>query len=323
MQIHYGLAQFPRLAHSVVTEGIFDGVHVGHQRILQRLVQLTAQVRAQTGAGAASVVLTFWPHPRLVLQPQAPPVRLLSTLPEKIEQMAAFGIDQLVVIPFDEAFARQTPAEYVVNVLQKVHTRHLVIGYDHRFGHQRAGDFAYLQAHQAQFGLWVEEIPRQDVDQVGVSSTKIRNALAEGNMVVANQYLGRPYTLAGVVTPGDQIGRTLGYPTANLALDEPLKLVPADGIYAVRVRLAGQIHDGMLYIGNRSTLGQGLQKVIEVNIFDFERQIYGQTLQVEFWQRLRGEIQFAGLEMLKQQMAQDKAQAQIVLAQLAPATNLG
>jgi riboflavin kinase/FMN adenylyltransferase len=307
MIVHDGLQHFPRLSYPLVTEGTFDGVHVGHQKILGRMREMANRHQSETGQPAQTVVVTFAPHPRLVLFPNQDKLRLLCTAEEKAEQLARHGVDHLVVVRFDLAFASLSPQDYVRLVLvDGLHTKKLVIGYDHRFGQGRQGDFAYLKAHEQQFGFEVVEIPRHDVEQVGVSSTKIREALAHGEMATAAQYLGRPYPLSGTVVQGDQLGRTLGYPTANLALADPLKLVPADGIYAVRVHVRARTYGGMLYIGNRSTIADGLQRVLEVNIFDFSADIYGETVGLELLQRLRGEVKFASLADMQAQLAQDK-----------------
>lgn len=310
MHLHHGLAHFPVLPYAVVTEGTFDGLHFGHRKILDRLREITAAVRQQHGVAAQSVVLTFWPHPRLVLFPQQTDLRLLNTLPEKVEAFAQMGIDHLVVLPFDAQFAALSPEQYVNQILiQGLHTKKLVIGYDHRFGHRRQGNFDYLKAREAEFGFEVEEIPRQDIDELAVSSTRIRHALAAGHVAEAAQYLGRPYQLSGQVVRGNQLGRTLGYPTANLQLAEQHKLVPADGIYAVYAKHGDQIHRAMLYIGPRSTLGEGLDKTIEVNIFDFDKEIYGDTLTLYFVGMLRGEATFQSLEAMRAQLDKDREAA--------------
>jgi riboflavin kinase / FMN adenylyltransferase len=314
MLIHDGLENFPRLDYALVTEGTFDGVHIGHQKILHRLREIAERVRHEQGVLAETVVVTFSPHPRLVLFPGEGKLRLLCTGEEKIRQLAQHGVDHLVVIRFDQAFAELSPEAYVEQVLIRgLHTKKLVIGYDHRFGQQRKGNFSYLKNNETRFGFEVEEIPRQDVDHVGVSSTKIRLALAAGDMATATQHLGHPYELGGVVVQGDQIGRTIGYPTANLAIGDPYKLIPADGIYAVRVHLQAHTYQGMLYIGNRTTIAEGLQKAIEVNIFDFSADIYQQTLRLELLALLRQEIKFDGLAAMQAQLAQDRLDALAVL----------
>ena len=308
-------ADFPRLANAVVTSGTFDGVHLGHQRILARLRQVADAV------GGATVVITYWPHPRLVLGP--PPshpelleLQLLNTLEERAARLAEHGVDYLLVMPFTREFAQWSSEEYVQELLLKtVGTRHLVIGYDHRFGKNREGGFDYLSQHAARFGLTVEEIPRQDVDAVGVSSTRIRRALRAGEVATARAYLGYPYPLTGLVVPGQQLGRTIGYPTANLQVPEPLKLVPALGIYAVWVTTAaGTRHPGMLAIGVRPTIGEGLAQTIEVNLLDFSGDLYGQFLTLEFVAWLRGEEKYDGLPALQAQLLLDAEATRAALA---------
>jgi riboflavin kinase/FMN adenylyltransferase len=299
-------AEFPKLTNAVVTSGTFDGVHRGHQRILARLRQVADAV------GGPAVVITYWPHPRLVLGP--PPshpelleLQLLNTLDERVARLAAAGVDYLLVMPFTREFAAWTSEEYIQKLLlDTVGTKHLVIGYDHRFGKNREGGFEHLRQHAGRYGFTVEEIPRQDVDAVGVSSTRIRAALRQGDVATATRYLGYEYPLTGLVVSGQQLGRTIGYPTANLQVPEPLKLVPAIGIYAVWVRTAaGTRHPGMLAIGVRPTIGAGLAQTIEVNILDFAGDLYGQLLTLEFVAWLRGEEKYDGLAALTTQLALD------------------
>lgn len=313
MKVQHGIVGHRPPSYAIVTEGTFDGVHVGHRKILSSLVAEARQIK-QFEPDAESVVITFWPHPRLVLFPEQQDLKLLSTLAEKTEALAAIGIDRLVVLPFDKTFSTLTPEEYVQQILiNGLNTRRLIIGYDHRFGKNRAGDFNFLKANEERFGFSVEEIPRQDIEQVGVSSTKIRHALLQGEIATANRYLAAPYTLCGKVVKGNQLGRTIGFPTANLYISESYKLIPKDGIYAVRVRLNQATYNGMLYIGVRSTLGSRLERTIEVNIFDFNEEIYDSFLQVELIAYLRGEEKFDSLESMQHQLYRDKADALQVL----------
>src|SRR5690606_20226242 len=212
-------------------------------------------------------VVTFWPHPRLILYPDDDSLKLLSTFEEKVKHFEELGIDQVVRIPITKDFSQLSSDAFIRKVLvEKIATRYLVIGYDHRFGKNREGSFEYLNENADKYGFQVEEIPRQDIDHVGVSSSKIRHALEEGDIFTANEYLGRPYQLAGKVVQGDQLGRSWGFPTANLMIPDRYKLIPKDGIYACRVQWKGQRYDGMMYIGVRPTLN-GIQRNIEVNIF--------------------------------------------------------
>jgi len=301
MKIYHGIEDFARLTNAVVTSGTFDGVHVGHQKILQRLRETADKI------GGETVVITFWPHPRLVLNPLDTHLKLLSTFEEKADQLRDYGVQHLLRIPFTKEFSQLSSAEFIRKVLvDTIGTEKLVIGYDHHFGKNREGSFEQLRENGPQYGFEVEEIPRQDVEHVGVSSTKIRAALEEGDVSSAAQLLGHPYSLCGRVIMGDRIGRTLGYPTANLEIDSAHKLIPADGIYAVTVLHVHRVYKGMLYIGTRPTI-DGSKRNIEVNLFDFSGDIYGETLTVRLHHRIRGDMRFESLEQLKQQMDQDKA----------------
>lgn len=300
MKVYYGIQEFQKLENAVVTSGTFDGVHLGHQKILKRL----AEVAQQTGG--ESVVITFYPHPRTVVSADNQEVKLLSTLDEKIELLTQNGVQHLVVIPFTREFSELTSEEFIQKVIiNTIGTKTLVIGYDHRFGKNREGGFDYLVHNANRYGFIVEEISRQDIDHVGVSSSKIRKAIQEGDMTQAQHFLGRNYDLSGLVVKGKQIGRTIGFPTANIQVREQTKQIPQDGVYAVWVYYSGQKLKGMLNIGNRPTV-DGTYKTIEVNILDFNKDIYGENLKVEFVQKVRAEQKFNGLDALKAQIALDK-----------------
>lgn len=296
---------------SVVTAGTFDGVHYGHRKILEQLKQVARKT------GGNSVVITYDPHPRQVLPHRAgDDVRILSTLEEKIELLDAEGIDILLVINFTLEFSQWSSERYIDEIILKaLNTKTLVIGYDHRFGRNREGSFAYLQAHSQTLGFDVIEIPRQDVDEVGVSSTKARHALLDGDLASANKYLGRPYRLTGIVEKGQQLGRTLGFPTANLALHVPEKLVPAYGVYACWVTLeqSKQKYMGALSIGVRPAVG-GTYETIEVYILDFSGDLYGQQVKLDLISYLRPEWDMPSLEALKQQIALDVEQVRQLLS---------
>jgi riboflavin kinase / FMN adenylyltransferase len=308
MKVHHGIAPFQRLPFAVVTSGTFDGVHIGHQKILSRLKEASQQY------GGESVVITFWPHPRMVVSSDSQDLKLLSTIDEKIEMLDQLRVDHLLIIPFTKEFSQLTSEEFITQVLvDKIGTRRLVIGHDHRFGRNREGGFDYLQANASRYGFEVEEIPRQDIEEVAVSSTRIRNALLEGNLPTANEYLGRPYSFKATVVKGRQLGRTIGFPTANLHIPEGYKLIPADGVYAVRVRVFGQVHPGMMNIGVRPTV-DGLNRTIEVHILDFDQDLYDQELTIQFIGKIRPEQKFDGLEALKKQLAQDKLTALRILS---------
>jgi riboflavin kinase / FMN adenylyltransferase len=307
MEVIRDVSSFPRLSYAVVTSGTFDGVHIGHQKILKRVIKRAKQNNGQ------SVVITFWPHPRLVLFPEDNKLKLLSTIDERIEQLRSFGIDYLLIIPFTKEFSRTSSRSFITDILVKaINTKLLVIGYDHRFGKNREGSFEHLKARSQQYGFEVEEIPRQDIDDVGVSSTKIRRALECGDVETAHNYLGRYYTITSKVVEGDKIGRSIGFPTANLALPEPHKLIPVNGVYAVWVNIGAERFPGMMNIGFRPTV-DGKELRLEVNVFNFERDIYGSTITIEFVEHLRNERLFNSLEDLKIQLSEDKLSAERIL----------
>lgn len=315
MHVIHDPAQFPHLGNAVVTSGTFDGVHIGHQQILRRLREAARQ------SHGPAVVITYWPHPRLVLAP--PPTHpepqdlyLLNTLEERAAKLADFGVDYLLIVPFTREFAAWSSEEFIQRILlQTVGTSKLVIGYDHRFGRNREGGFEYLSQHAGRYGMTVEEIPREDVDAVGVSSTRIRRALDAGDVDTANRYLGYDYPLTGTVVKGRQLGRTIGWPTANVVCSEPLKLVPARGVYAVRATTAtGETWPAMLNIGVRPTVGGSLAQTTEAHLLGFEGDLYDQNLTIEFVARLRDEQKFNGLDELKAQLALDAQAARTALS---------
>ncbi|MCB2378246.1 bifunctional riboflavin kinase/FAD synthetase [Hymenobacter sp. BT635] len=306
MEVFHDPAQFPHLGNAAVTTGTFDGVHLGHQKILRRLLEVAQH------SGGPSVVITYWPHPRLVLapplsHPQPLNIQLLSSLEERSRQLADFGVDYLLIVPFTKEFSELTSEQYIQHILlDTVGTKKLVIGYDHRFGKNREGSFEYLSQHAERYGMEVEEIPREDVDAVAVSSTRIRRALEQGDILTANRYLGYSYPLTGTVVRGKQLGRTIGFPTANMRVEEPLKLVPARGVYAVMATTAaGTHHQAMLNIGVRPTVSGGLDQTIETHLLDFDGDLYDQSLTVQLVARLRDEQKFNGLDELKAQLAKD------------------
>lgn len=307
MKIYEGLQNFERLSYAVVTSGTFDGVHIGHQKIIKRLTDAARQSQGE------SVLITFWPHPRLVLHADSQDLKLLSTFEEKAELLASYGVQHLVKIPFTPQFSQLSSQEFIQQVLiDAIGTRKLVIGYDHRFGRNREGSFEHLMAHKATYGFEVEEIPRQDIDHIGVSSTLIRNALSEGKVETAATYLNRPYSFSGTVVPGDKIGRSLGFPTANLKIPEPYKLIPSDGVYAVKVMHQGRLWDGMLNIGYRPTVG-GNEHRQEVHIFGLAQDLYHEQLKIMLIRQIRKELKFSSLQELQQQLTLDKEKALLIL----------
>jgi riboflavin kinase/FMN adenylyltransferase len=299
MRIYHNLDDFNPVRNAVVTSGTFDGVHVGHQKILSRLHEIAERTKGDT------VVITFWPHPRLVLYPEAE-LKLLNTFEEKAELIKEQGVHHLLRIPFTKEFSQLSSEEFITKILvEKIGTKKLVIGYDHHFGKNREGSFEQLKLNGPKYGFDVEEISRQDVDHVAVSSSKIRKAIETSDLETATHLLGRPYSISGRVIKGDKLGRQIGFPTANIEIDSTHKLIPADGIYAVTVLHEHAAYNGMLYIGNRPTV-DGLKRNIEVNIFNFDKEIYGESLTVHFHQLLRGDFKFANLEELKAQLKKDE-----------------
>jgi riboflavin kinase / FMN adenylyltransferase len=310
MQVHTDIAAFKNVRRPVLTTGTFDGVHRGHRKILERL---TTRAKKE---GGESVLFTFHPHPRMVLFPSDNDLKLLNTQQEKVAQLEAAGLDHLLVVPFSREFSRMHAAEYVRDVLVGgIGVHAVVIGYDHRFGRNREGDLKVLRQYGEAYDFEVEEIPAQEVDHVKVSSTKIRQALLDGDVATANEQLGYSFSVSGIVVKGDQIGRTLGYPTANIGGIDPFKLIPGDGVYVVQVELREGSFGGMLYIGDRPTLQDPEpRRSVEVNVFGLDsaysegrRDLYGEAISVRFVERVRGDVRFADLDALKKQMQQDEA----------------
>jgi riboflavin kinase / FMN adenylyltransferase len=303
MQVHYNINQLPDFRNAVITIGTFDGVHLGHRQIINKLKD---EARAANGE---TVIITFHPHPRKVVSSTILGIRLINTLDEKLELLEQLEIDHVVVVPFTDAFANQPAEEYVRNFLiDKFHPHTIIIGYDHRFGRDRTGDYLLLEKMAPAFGYQLREIPRHVLDEVSISSTKIREALLEGKIEVADKLLGYEFFFSGLVVDGDKLGRKLGYPTANLKVQNDEKITPGNGIYAVYVSVGSQQEGrlkGMMSIGFRPTV-DGKKRVIEVNIFDFDKEIYGQTIKVYVKKYLRAEVKFESLEALVKQIDQDK-----------------
>ncbi|MDQ0108552.1 riboflavin kinase/FMN adenylyltransferase [Chitinophaga terrae (ex Kim and Jung 2007)] len=308
MQVHRDLDQLPEFRNAIITIGTFDGVHAGHRFIIEQLQQAAKECHGET------VIITFDPHPREVLQPQSNTLRLLTTLPEKIALLEKEGIDHLVVVPFTKAFSEMSAISYLEDFLiQRFRPHTIIIGYDHRFGHNREGGLELLEAEQQQYGFQLIEIPKQVVHDLTVSSTKIRNSLNEGAVQLANELLGYTYFLTGTVCHGDKMGRQLGYPTANLQLADSRKLIPAEGIYAVRASINGQAPlPAVMSIGNRPTFN-GTDLRLEVHIFDFNEDIYDQQVTVSFVDYIRPNRKFEKIEELVAQMDLDSAKAREIL----------
>lgn len=287
---------------TILTLGTFDGVHFGHKKILEKIIQSTENQKYE------SLVLTFFPHPRMVLQEDSD-IKLLNTIDEKIVLLDQIGIGNLVIHPFDERFSRLTAEEFVKNILvEQFHIHKIIIGHDHRFGRNRTANIDDLKAFGKQYDFEVEEISAQEIKEVSVSSTKIRNALNEGNVALANEYLGYDYPLTGIVTTGRQLGRTIGFPTANLKIAENFKLIPKNGVYIVKSIIDSKTVFGMMNIGFNPTV-EGKHQTIEINYFDFDTDIYDQKVTVFLVGRIRDEEKFESVEHLKVQLEKDKQTA--------------
>ncbi len=307
MKIYHSLSEFTPLRNAVVTSGTFDGVHLGHQKIINRLTEI-AKVK-----NGESVVITFWPHPRLVVSPSSSDIKLLSTLDEKSHILADLGVDHLLVLPFTREFSELSSEKYVEEILIKaIGTKTLVIGYDHRFGRNREGGYDYLDKNASRFKIELVEIPRQEIDHLTISSTKIRKALETGEIQIASELLGRNYTFSGLVKKGRQLGRTIGFPTANVHVMKKYKLIPSNGVYAVYVYLRNEKFKGVMNIGERPTVdGEGITQ--EVHILDFKDDIYGEILKVEIVDFIRTETKFDTLKELINQIYLDCEIARIKL----------
>ncbi|GAB1308421.1 bifunctional riboflavin kinase/FAD synthetase [Urechidicola sp. KH5] len=309
MKITSDFSNFSSTKKTILTIGTFDGVHVGHQKIIEQLLSNSKASNEQ------SVILTFFPHPRMVLQKDFE-IKLINTLQEKSLLLEQMGLDHLIVHPFNKEFSRMTAFEFVREVLvNKLNISKLIIGYDHHFGKNREGNFEQLQEYGNMFGFELEEIPAQYLNDVTVSSTKIRNALLNGQIQTANNYLGYEFSITGTVTKGNNIGSKLGYPTANISVEEPYKLIPKNGVYVVKSNIKEKEIFGMMNIGNRPTI-DGKSQTIEVNFLNFKGNLYDQTITVKLIQFLREEIKFESLDELKLQLQKDQSISQDIIHNL-------
>lgn len=309
MKVIEETADFVIPAYSVVTIGTFDGVHQGHQAILERIVSVANRKNGK------SILITFWPHPRFVLNKDPNKLKLLTTFEEKCDLIANIGVDYLLKIPFTPEFSNLSARAFVEKILvERVGTKELFIGYDHHFGNNREGNLDFLLRVCDEYGFSVNEISKQEIDHVGVSSTKIREALLKGQVDLANALLGRSYSIQGTIIHGDKKGRKINFPTANIEVDEDYKLLPSDGVYAVRAKHNSDLYDGMLNIGFKPTVG-GNKRTVEVHLFNFEGNIYGEKLEIDFVAALRKEMKFEGLSELKEQLEKDKIVAIRALAE--------
>jgi len=311
MKVHYDITSLPQFKDAIVTMGAFDGVHKGHQQIVQRMKLLAQQVEGET------IIITFHPHPRKVISSVPGEIKQLSNIKERIQLLEAAGIDHLVIINFDYNFSNLSAAQYVEDFLhQYFKPNTVIVGYDHHFGKGRNGNIDLLKTMGKRLNFKVEEINKQLVQNEIISSTLIRNYISEQQIKKANELLGYAYFFEGFVVRGNQLGRTIGYPTANLHINDEEKLIPANGVYAVKVKGDCTNHaivEGMMNIGIRPTV-DGQKKVIEVHIFNFDQDIYEQYITVLVYEFIRGEVKFDGLDALKNQLHQDKITASAILA---------
>lgn len=302
MKIIRSIADFDSSEKTIVTIGTFDGIHIGHKKILKNLITTARE------EGKKSVLLTFFPHPRMVLQKDKT-ILLLNTLDEKSVLLEKMGLDFLIIHPFSKEFSRLTALEFVRDILvNKLNTSRLIIGYDHHFGKNREGNIHQLKEYSLLYDFKIEEIPAQDIDDVSVSSTKIRKALKEGNLKTANNYLGYYYMLSGTVVNGKKLGGTIGFPTANIEIKEPYKLIPSTGVYIIRTRINSDLYNGIMNIGFNPTV-LGKHQTIEAHLFDFNENIYGEKIKIEFLYFLREEQKFKSVEELVTQLNIDKENA--------------
>lgn len=324
MQIYHHINDFKRIENAAVTIGTFDGVHLGHQKIISKLIEKAQEIKGE------SVILTFFPHPRMILNPGDHELKMINTMAEKALLLEKLGVDHLIITPFTRDFSNLSPQQYIKEILiDQIGMKEIVIGYDHRFGKDRSGSLKELQQFSGVYDYQIDEIPEQDIADLAISSTRIRKALAIGDVDTANELMNHPFSLSGKVIKGDQIGRTLGYPTANLFIEESYKIIPSDGIYAVEIfipeeteknknqvienpfqpykklKTGNRKFKGMAYIGHRPTIN-GLSQNIEVNIFDFKEDIYHESIRLNFLHFIRHDVKFEGLEKLKEQLAKDK-----------------
>lgn len=301
MKIYRDLTSFK--AHNpVLTIGTFDGVHLGHRKIIDELCN---RAKALNGE---SVIFTFDPHPRKVVAPGENSLRLLTTLEEKITLLEQSGIDHLIIYPFTKEFSQLTYEEFVEQVLvNQIHVKFLVVGYDHKFGKDRKGDYEFLKNCASRFDFQIEKMDVLLMNEAHISSTRIREAIQHGDFDTANAFLGYPFTLHGTVVEGQKLGRRIQFPTANIEASDPDKIIPGYGVYAVKVKVNQQEFNGMLNIGSRPTVNHNADnRSIEVHILDFEADIYGKTIELVFYKKLREEQKFSSLEALKEQLAKDK-----------------
>ena len=308
MKIHRSIDNLPAFKNAVVTFGTFDGVHHGHKKLAKKITALAKELKGE------SILVTFHPHPRSIIYPKDKSLKLLTTLEEKLARFKNLGVDHVVVVPFTFEFSRMSAKEYVEKfIIGKFNPRCLVIGYDHKFGLNRQGDFDLLKIYAAENNFILEKVEKQELEDITISSTKVRKAIEEGRMLDASLLLGYKYQLTGEVVHGDKLGTKIGFPTANLLVEDDKKIIPMEGIYAARMKVDGIEGGCMVYIGRRPTIDEDLKKTIEVNIFDFKSNIYNKELTLEFVEFIRGDEKFDSIELLTNQLKLDKIRAEEIL----------
>lgn len=308
MKVYKDISALPAFRQAVITVGTFDGVHQGHQHLIQHIRKRAAEINGE------SILITFDQHPRAVVYPEDPTLRILSTPEEKIELLQALKVDHLVIVPFTREFSKLSARDYVDQFLAgKFHPAIIAIGYNHQFGHHRDGNIELLRKLAAVYNFGVEEISKQMVDEIEVSSTRIRIALTEGDVRTGAHLLGHPYSLQGIVVKGNQLGRKFGYPTANIAVADPYKLIPADGVYAIRAQVKDQLLDGVASIGFRPTVN-GRHRTVEAFLFDYDGDLYNTTLKIYFVEWLRSEVKFETVDLMITAIEKDVQNSKLILA---------
>ena len=299
MKIYKSIDEYNESKNSVVTIGTFDGIHKGHQKIFNKLITASKQ------SDLSSVVLTFFPHPRVILN-KYNDIKMIDTLDEKIDHLEKIGIDHLVIHPFDKKFSLLSADQFIKEYLvEKLKLKHIIIGYDHRFGKGREASVTELKEYSREFNFVVDEIDAQEIEKIAISSTKIRNSINEGDLKTTKIYLGRFFSLTGKVVKGDGLGKQIDYPTANISIEEDYKIIPKDGVYYIKTTINNNLYNGMMNIGHRPTIGTK-EKSIEVNLFNFDRDIYDRVISIDVVEKIRDEKKFASIEALKTQLAKDQ-----------------
>ena len=299
MKIYKSIDEYNESKSSVVTIGTFDGVHKGHQKIFKKVINASKQ------SNLSSVVLSFFPHPRIILN-KYNDIKMIDTLDEKIDHLEKIGIDHLIIHPFDKKFSLLSADQFIKEyLLEKLKLKHIVIGYDHRFGKGREASVTDLKEYSREFNFVVDEIDAQEIEKIAISSTKIRNSINAGDLKTTKTYLGRFFNITGKVVKGDGLGKQINYPTANISIEENYKIIPKDGVYYIKTRIDNKLFNGMMNIGHRPTIG-AKEKSIEVYLFNFDRDIYDKIISIDVVEKIRDEKKFSSIEALKTQLARDE-----------------